>query len=54
MPATTYWAKLSTAVHTGKNQKSDIEITPYAKTGSSPEAVDTTAYFNYSLDNGTS
>lgn len=51
-PATTYWAKLSTAVHTGKNQKSDIEITPYVKTGNSQEAVDTTAYFNYSLDNG--
>ena len=52
-PATIYWAKLSTAVHTGKNQKSDIEIIPYAKTGSSPEAIDTTAYFKYSLDNGT-
>ena len=52
-PATAYWAKLSTAVHTGKNQKSDIEITPYTKTGSSPEAVDTTAYFKYSLNNGT-
>ena len=51
-PATSYWAKLSTKIHTGKNQESDIEIAPYAKTGSGDDRIDETAYFKYSLDNG--
>ena len=52
-PATIYWASFSTAIHTGKNQASNIEIIPYAKTGNASEVIDTTAYFKYSLDNGT-
>lgn len=50
--AISYWTKLSTKVHTGTNQASNIEATPYVKQGTGNDAVDTSAYFKYSLDNG--